>query len=231
MLVLLAGMPRSGSTFSFNVVREVLRVRGRIHQEACEDIIGAVHRSNGADHVLIKAHRLDATSGELAKAGAMRIIITVRRVEDAMASWFDAFDALPEATALQIMRDWLCLFRHLRFQALVVSYEEIDRHPWFATWRIARAICPGIGPAETIKIARRFSKAEVKRQADQLVLGGSEVTDVGFSYFDNATFFHRRHVASLVSRPAEERLTHERLVRIREGLANEIAGTGAESFY
>jgi len=225
MMVLLAGMPRSGSTFSFNVVREVLRIRGRIHQEACDDIIGAVHRSDGANHVLVKTHKLDATSMELAEAGAMRIIITVRRVEDAMASWFDAFDAASEEIALQIMRDWLCLFRHLRSRALIVSYEEIDRRPWFATWRIARAVCPAIGPAEVIRIARRFSKAEVKRQADQLAPDASEVTDIGFSYFDNATFFHRRHVASLVSRPAEERLTYERLARIRAALADDMKVT------
>jgi hypothetical protein len=109
---------------------------------------------------------------------------------------------------------------------LIVSYDEIDRRPWFATWRIARAICPVVGPAEVIRIARRFSKAEVKRQVDRLAPGSPEVTDIGFSYFDNATFFHRRHVASLVSRPAEERLAHERLSRIQEGLADDIKVTG-----
>lgn len=227
MIVLLVGMPRSGSTFSFNVVREVLRRRGRVHQEACEDIIGAVHRSNGANDVLIKAHKLDATSMELAEAGAMRIIMTVRRVEDAMASWLEAFDAIPEETAIQIMRDWLQLFRHLRSRALIVSYEEIDRRPWLATWRIARAVCPTIGPVEVLKIARRFSKAAVKRQTDQLAPDASEVTDIGFSYFDSATFFHRRHVASLVSRPAEERLPHERLARIQEALAEDMKATGS----
>jgi hypothetical protein len=32
----------------------------------------------------------------------MRILMTVRRVEDAMASWFDAFDAVPEPIALGV---------------------------------------------------------------------------------------------------------------------------------
>jgi hypothetical protein len=175
VVVLLAGMPMSGSTFSFNVVPEVLRTRGRIYQEACQDIIGAVHRSGRADHLLIKTHNLDATSIELAAAGVTRIIVTVRHVGDAMASWFDAFDALPEAFAFQFMRDWLRLFQHLHSRALVVSYEEIDRRPWFATWRIARATCPAISPAEVIRIARRFRKAEARlpHKQTRCMTGGS----------------------------------------------------------
>ena len=50
MIVLIAGMPRSGSTFSFNVVREILLARGSVYQESCEDVIGAVGRSGGTDH-------------------------------------------------------------------------------------------------------------------------------------------------------------------------------------
>ncbi len=48
--------------------------------------------------------------------------------------------------------------------------------------------------------------------------------DIGFSWYDETTFFHRRHVASLDSRPAEQRLSGEQLMRIRlalEGAARE----------
>jgi hypothetical protein len=62
VIILIAGMPRSGSTFSFNVVREVLSARGSIYQEACEDVVGVVGRSGGADHVLVKTHNLDEPS-------------------------------------------------------------------------------------------------------------------------------------------------------------------------
>src|ERR1700728_1375490 len=114
MIVLIAGMPRSGSTFSFNVAREVLRARGSTHQSVDEDVIGPVCRSGGTSHVLVKGHNLDEPSLALARAGAMRIIMTVRRVEDALASWFIAFDAIPEDQSLQMMRNWLKLFAQLR---------------------------------------------------------------------------------------------------------------------
>jgi hypothetical protein len=222
MIVLIAGMPRSGSTFSFNVAREVLRARGTIYQEPVGDVIGAVSRSGGASHVLVKEHNLDEPSLALARAGAMRIIMTVRRVEDALASWFTAFDAIPEDQSLQIMRNWLKLFAQLRAHSLIVPYEQIDRYPWIATWRIARFLCP-VGPAEVIAIARRYRKAEVKRRAEELRVGDAGIIDAGFSHYDQQTFFHRRHVAALQSRSAEQVLSEEALARIRETLASDIA--------
>jgi hypothetical protein len=69
MIVLVAGMPRSGSTFSFNVVREILQARGSVYYEAAGDLGGTVRRSGGARHVLLKCHEVDDSSRELVKAG------------------------------------------------------------------------------------------------------------------------------------------------------------------
>jgi len=230
VIILIAGMPRSGSTFSFNVVREVLSARGAIYQEACEDVVGVVARSGGADHVLVKAHNLDEPSLALARVGAMRIIMTVRRVEDAMASWFDAFDAVPEPIALGVMQHWICLFQHLRTKALIIPYEQIDRRPWLAVWRIARSIRPIVYPSEVLAITRRLNKATVKQQTDTLSIDAEGVTDLGFSYCDNRTFFHRRHISDLKSRPAEQRLSPERLETIRAALSAAIMAAGLSQF-
>lgn len=222
MIVLLAGMPRSGSTFSFNVVRDVLRARGTIYQEASGDMAGAVRRSNGAQHVLLKCHAVDTPSMELAKAGAARIIITIRRIEDALASWITTFEELPEDAAIDTMRNWLRMFRDLRAQADIVTYDQIDRYPWLAAWRIARTICPNIGAREVIRIARRFNKAAVKRRADTINRNAESIQDVGWSYYDTESFFHRRHVSQVKSRAAEKRLPPERVTRLRDILATDI---------
>ena len=223
-------MPRSGSTFSFNVAREILSARGAVYQEACEDIVGVVGRSGGADHVLVKNHNLDEPSLALARAGAMRIIMTVRRVEDAMASWFDAFDTVPEPIALSIMHHWIGLFQQLRTKALIVPYGQIDRRPRLAAWRIARAICPIVYPSEILAITHRLSKATVKRQTDTLPIDAPGVIDAGFSHYDARTFFHRRHVSALKSHPAEQRLASERLETIRATLGAVIMAAGLSQF-
>ena len=83
-----------------------------------------------------------------------------------------------------------------------------------------------VGPAEAIAIARRYQKAEVKRRADEFCVGAPGIVDAGFSHFDEQTFFHRRHVAALQSRPAEQVLSKEALARIRQTLASDIAAAG-----
>jgi hypothetical protein len=226
MIVLIAGMPRSGSTFSFNVAREILSARGSVYQEPCEDVIGAVGRSGGTDHVLVKGHNLDAASLALALAGGMRIIMTVRRVEDAVASWLETFDTVSESVTLDMMLAWLALYGQLRPKALIVPYEQIDRRPWLAVLRIARAICPVVYPSEVLRITRALNKAVVKREADELTRNDPNVRDAGFSYWHAQTFFHRRHVSHLRSRPAEQRLTPERLQMIRAALTAAIAAAG-----
>jgi gamma-glutamylcysteine synthetase len=226
MIVLIAGMPRSGSTFSFNVAREILSARGSVYQEACDDVVGVVGRSDGADHVLVKTHNLDEPSLALARVGAMCIIVTVRRVEDAMASWFDAFGSVPEPTALDFMHHWICLFQHLRTKALIIPYNQIDRRPWLAVWRIARAICPIVYPSEVLAITRQLSKATVKRQTDTLPIEAPGVVDIGFSHYDARTLLHRRHVSDLKSRPAEQRLSPERLETVRAALGAAIMAAG-----
>ena len=226
MIVLIAGMPRSGSTFSFNVARDVLGARGTVYQEATADIAGAINRSKGARYVLLKSHALDAPSMGMARTGAIPIIITIRRVEDAIASWITTFETHPEDMAIETMRNWLRMYRALRSRALTVHYNQIDRHPWLAAWRIARTVCPEIRPTEVIQIARRFKKAAIKRQADAMDPSADKVQDIGFSYFDTETFFHRRHVSQLRSLRAEERLLPRHVARLRASLAPDIGAAG-----
>jgi hypothetical protein len=225
MIVFLAGMPRSGSTFAFNVARHVLERRGRVYQEPSSDIIGAIDRSGGAEHILLKAHDSGPVCLPLVRLGACRTICTVRRVEDAMASWMEAFD-FSEQDSIENMKRWLALYKQVRGAALTISYTQIDRHPWLTAWRIARYLDAKARLHEAISIARRYTKAEVKRRTDNLERGDTNVRDIGFSYYDETTFFHRRHVSSLKSRPAEARLGQAQLERIRAVLSADVAEAG-----
>ena len=101
--------------------------RGQVYQEASFDILGALSRADGADHVILKGHQADRTCIDLARQGACRTICTVRRVEDAVASWMETF-GFSEDDSNAAMRDWLAIFRQLRQTALVVPY-ELDRPP------------------------------------------------------------------------------------------------------
>ncbi|HVA39059.1 MAG TPA: hypothetical protein VNF49_00220 [Candidatus Binataceae bacterium] len=87
MIVFIGGMQRSGSTFSFNVVREILRRHGGVYQETTPHVLGAVEQAVAkapqAKHVIVKAHSIDEPSLAALRLGGIRAIRTVRRPEDA----------------------------------------------------------------------------------------------------------------------------------------------------
>jgi hypothetical protein len=177
------------------------------------------------NHVLLKAHLLNDSGLFLTRYGAMRVICTVRRPEDAVASWMELLGA-SEEESISVMRNWLLLYRQLKPFALTISYRMIDRHPVMAAWQIMRFLFPGATITEAWRSSRRCSKAEVKKRTDALSREGPSIKDLGLTWYDTNTLFHRRHVSSLKSRSAEERLSSNQVVRIRAALAEDIAAAG-----
>lgn len=225
MIVFLAGMPRSGSTFSFNVVRELLARRGTVYQEAIDSIGPALAHAGGASHVLIKAHAADASTIERVKTGEIKAICTIRKPEDAIASWMEAFNPdLGETLAL--FRGWFALYERIREHALIVAYEEVDRNAMHAARAIAHYVCPGAPDTEISPIVTTHSKGAVFERVEKLPKDGPGIQDVGFSHYDTSTFYHRRHVSTLVSRSAHERIGDEVVGKIRADLAAFVDSDG-----
>jgi len=105
MIVCILGMPRSGSTFSFNIARELLTARGTVHQASCSDLHPVLAAAPRVDHFLMKGHWPgDATINSII-SGEARAVCTVRKPEDAIASWMTAF-GFPLEQA--IVNGWRC---------------------------------------------------------------------------------------------------------------------------
>jgi hypothetical protein len=96
-------------------------------------------------------------------------------------------------------------------------------------WRISRFLYPDTGVVEILQSAKRHAKAGVKIRTDALPREGDDIEDVGLTWYDTNTFFHRSDVSSLKSRPAEERMPAEQVARIRAALADDIAAAGLSS--
>ena len=216
-------MWRSGSTFAFNVARDVLKRRGSVFQESLVNLNTAVELSGGADHILLKSHSFDLA--DLSQREEVRVICTVRRVEDAFASWIEAF-RWEEDQTMALLHDWMLFYQAIRETALTIRYRQLDQVPWLAAFRIGRYIAPDVTLREAFAIARRHAKARVKRRADAMQLNDPNTVALGFTYFDNETLFHRRHVSTLRSRPAEQRLAAETIDRVRAVLGRQADELG-----
>lgn len=225
MIVFLAGMQRSGSTFSFNVTRDLLAARGSVYQEPFSSISDVVQRAGDADHIIAKAHQADDMTVKLIKHGAIRAVCTVRRPEDAIASWMEVFGfKLDESIASMLA--WLEMFSKIRDHSLVIRYEMIDTKPWHAAWRVGKYICPDLRVREVFQISRKYSKQNVKNLTDAMRPSDSDIQNIGFSYFNKENLFHRGHVTTMESRPARERIGEGAVAEIRKALRSHIDDRG-----
>lgn len=211
MLVLIAGMPRSGSTFSFNIAKEALALTGPVEHVADRTLLPYAGRGGT---VIVKAHELDAQSIELVKAGAVKVICTYRTPEDAIASWMDTFGYDIEASIETILA-WLEMYRAIAPHALTISYDDIERSPREVAAAIARHLMPNVHPLHLSKIWRDHAKANVLKRVAAMERGGPGVVDLGFSFNDADTLYHRRHVTQLEPQTASDRLSTYDLAHIR----------------
>lgn len=224
MIVVIGGMQRSGSTFSFNVARDYLSSRGAVYQEPENDFLNVVSRSGESDFVIMKSHSVSSSCRRLINLGAAKSICTVRRPEDAIASWMETFGFTLERS-IDDLKEWLDMFVEIRAHSLVIDYDDIDRRPFYAAWRIGRFLGYS-SPFEAHRIAKRHSKSAVKALTDNLENADRSLVDIGFSQYDGNTLYHRRHVSTLKSRDAAERLPAEAIRMIRDRLARYIDDRG-----
>lgn len=225
MIVFVAGMPRSGSTFTFNVVRELLEARGSVHQIPTGRICVAVASAGSVEHLLLKGHEADEMTMRLVNYGAIKSVCSVRKPEDAIASWMNTFGyGLDDS--IQMLVNWLPLYRQIREHSLTVPFELIDTAPQQAASMIAQYVCPDASAEEVDAICRRYTKDEVQRLSKAIERGECEIEDLGFSYYDKRTFFHRRHVTSLHETKARDRIDVDQLSRIRAALAEHCDSDG-----
>lgn len=229
MIVFVAGMMRSGSTFSFNVVRELLSSRGSVYADACNSIAEVVEQSQSADHVIVKSHDGDTESLKLVSNGTIPAICTWRKPVDAIASWIDTF-GFDYEQSLASYRAWHGMFIEIKDKSLLLSYEDIEHKRTDCVRRIADHILRDVTDAEVTSISSKFSKANAKAVADRVSAGGPDVVDIGFSQHDRVTFLHRRHVSSLEGKPAEERIPLAMIARIQRDFADILDEAGNLAF-
>ena len=191
MIVLVNGMVRSGSTWSYNVVLELLRrahpdeiVYGGFSETPVEFLTRA---PKSARHVAIKCHRLDRAARTLAQSGAARVVFTMRDPWDATASGMRAFgvsfaEALGNvALGLEAMR-----FHRETGTAVIVPYVEMSRRPEAAILRIARYLLGRGVPAGLVAEVAAETSFERMREKAAAIVGKRQ---------DRATLLYRNHVS------------------------------------
>lgn len=222
MIVVIAGMYRSGSTFTFNIVRESLA--GEIDVMSANSVTEAqVARSQGRN-LLVKAHLPDSGLMAMIEDGKAACICTYRKPEEAVASWMDAFGFSFEES-VNTIHDWLIWHTSLNAPVLNIAYETIEDRPNRAILLIQRYLSGHIDKQESRRLRLEYDKARVKKEYDSLS-ESAETVNIGISYYNSTTFFHRRHVSSVSKREISKTFNSTQIADVRQQLGKYVDAEG-----
>ena len=208
MLVLCDGMPRSASTWSFNVVMGLLRrsspsgvIHGSYDEHSARFIEGA---PSDADHLVLKCHSLDAVACALLNSGSAQAIFTHRDVHDAIVSTAWMFD-LDFDAALGAIAASLDLFEfHVETSsALTVDYHDLVGDPGRCIQAIATYLELITDPGSIAEVADETSLERMAATARRLERSKSaSLVRYGNMGFDPVTLLQPHHIRdSGASRP------------------------------
>jgi len=199
LIVLCTGMPRSASTWSFNVC---VRLISRVHPDArmytgFDDALTALMQGLDSeyDHLVLKCHRLDPLGRNLMKLGAARAVYTHRDPEDAIASYMVMFDrSFDEALAAILDSVALYSFHRQCGNCSLISYETIVREPFDAVARVQSYLGLETPPDVIRTIATETSMEAMRHLADRVGEDPNSVVYLGNLKYDRHTLLHRNHV-------------------------------------
>lgn len=172
MLVLCNGMPRSASTWSYNVAVELLKrtARGPVHGGYDENAARFLRSAPPtASHLVLKSHRIDPVALTLAQIGAAYVIYTWRDVADAVVSFMRMFEVDFER-AYAVMAESLDLYRRHRQSgtALILSYREITANHLDCVRRVADFLRLAADAAAIAEVDRLTALENVRRKVQEV---------------------------------------------------------------
>lgn len=213
MIVVAGGMIRSGSTFTFNIARELLALEGSLEWDTANSLIKSV---DGYNNYLLKSHNpdVDIIGGIL--AGDICCICTIRRPDEAIASWMRTFGFSFEH-GLSTIVTWLEWYSKVEKNVLTIPYFSVEETPRMVILDIAKYLNINCEASFCDDITERYDKSKIKLKYDNLKKEDGTI-DLGFSYYDPETFFHRRHISTIRNKETALELTSDQNQRLRESV-------------
>jgi hypothetical protein len=217
-LILCTGMPRSGSTWSYNACMSLLE---SAHPDASiaglySEDIRAVLAERSADYLVIKCHAVDEAGRGAIGRGECRTVYTYRDPREAVASFMVFADhSFDEALASIKASLEFMTFQRRYGDALLISYTELTESPRQAIRRIADHLGPAVDDAAVTEADRRSSREEAAAVADKVeTFTPAEVYRDDKYLYHRRSLVHRNHLAGGGAR-WQSALTAAQIIQIR----------------
>ena len=217
MIILCDGMPRSGSTWAFNVCLRLVRSRWpganvyRGFRSRVEEYLNEV--GSEYDHAVLKTHCLDIQGMALSLTGGVHSVHTYRDPYDAVFSFLKMFNPKFE-TALEALRRALVIrtFHRAYGNALMIPYHRIRRAPKRTIREIGDYLGFSLAAEQVSLIHNEMAFAKLKQWSSSI--GDNphgNVVRLRNTVYDSETSFHRNHIRDGRSGNGQRMLTpHQR---------------------
>lgn len=247
MIIYCLGMEASGSTWIYNVVREIFAVHEISHVafrvEEFEQI--ADDRAHEAKNIIMRAHNVNSFLLRFLEASDTKTIISLRDPRDCVASCIQRFGEyggklIP--TCNDITRNLAsALSARNALRNLTFFYEDGFTTRTESVLQCAEFLGLPISEAQATAIFDRYTPESIKRLIAQLAENRDErlfVDAVTHNIMDRETSFHRTHISDMrVGKwrdvlPDDSRATVERLfdgyARLLSDRNLDLTGSGSE---
>jgi hypothetical protein len=216
MLILTTGMIRSGSTWSFNICKNLLQSTdaGPVQTAFVETL---VDWKAFDDRAVLKCHSLDADSIEWLKTAPIevRFVYTIRDLFEVCASAYATFNTPPDECLSACERS-LAFLQEQREMApvLLIPYLSIERNPERTAFRVDEFLRLNVDPTRIRAVHQACERGRLKEFVR--TFGSIPVSDIRRNEvhtYHLPTLLHHNHFRSDTALPWEDLLNDSQIAR------------------
>lgn len=225
MLYLIGGMPRSATTWTFNVADMLLKNRG-VHCRKCnvnspDELDAAIAGHDAGENLLVHFHDVSESLRQVAGQRHVRMTYNYRDPRDIVCSQIKlhhvSFEQAVSMTGLacNYLLDVLKLPGRM-----LIPYYSATRHQEAVVFALAFHLGHMIGQSEVEAICRETSAEKFKRIMERVDRGdestGSVFTGHRQIHYDPETLINDRHIQSGKTGRWKEELTEEQQLVVEQ---------------
>jgi hypothetical protein len=222
MLVLNMGIPRSGTTWAFNVLRCIFLAKGQeyvaINPQGISQTNAALRSAPETGNVIIHTHDVTENIIEYSCRKQCPAFFNIRDPRDVVVSQM----RLHDASFSEAVRMTYSAFHSLQTASripglMLIPYEHITRHAEALVFQMAMRIGKYLNPAMVSEIVDRTSITQHRRRMEQVVgCNGQSKIEVNSCFsgrrnvqYDAESLITDRHIQSGKTGRWKEELGHE----------------------
>ncbi len=242
--IFIVGMVRSGSTWTYNVVRNILAVLGIGTVDGYvgehEALDAHLRRINTEVYTkrprLIKFHDWTETVIQMLSSGRGNAIYSQRDLRDVTVSWMDfdksTFEQVVDSGRLDVLME-MNMFWRRQSNLMKIEYQQLMVEPEDTIHRVAAWLNFDITSDQAREIANNCSLDAAIKSMDKIKeqvagLKKGRIFSDSHRYFDENTLLHYNHIRSAEIGRYRKRLTDAQIARLHNILGDWLIQQGYE---